>query len=230
MLTMQIPNTEAPRLAPQQTGKIRPGRPVLRRFAAGGTIYIEGDPAGTIYEVLSGTLLLYRTLDSSSRQIVEIAGPGSLVGLPWHGRQMSSAQAVSVVELKIVDERGQLECVANDPRYALKLVEQVGRLYQSNTIIGRGTALQKLAFFLIHATDYGNKIARKSSEQSTFALKVTRRQIGEFLGITLETVSRGFAQLQREGVLRMSAFRFFEILDHDRLFDLASGRADGAIS
>ncbi|WP_368413510.1 helix-turn-helix domain-containing protein [Dongia sp.] len=197
--------------------------PSARQFRSGATIYEDGDPAGDMFELVEGTVMLHRTLNASERQIVEIALPGALLGLAWQGRQISSAQAITQVNLRVIDDVGRLDEVMNNRRLILKMIEQIGRLFQNNTMIGCGSAVEKLAYFLINATEYRSAGSAQSGQPIKIRLVVTRRQIGEFLGVTLETVSRAFSQLRKDGIIGIEGYRSIQVYDHVALRKLATG-------
>lgn len=171
-------------------------------------IYGEDEPAEFVYKVISGAVRAYKLLPDGRRQIGAFHLAGDLFGLEASERHQLTAEAV--VETKVVLlKRRTLETLATrdvQVAYALwtaaadHLRSAEGRML----LLGRKTALERVATFLVEMDD-------RCGKQGKIDLPMTRRDIADYLGLTLETVSRALSQLRASGSLRLASTRQVEL-------------------
>jgi CRP-like cAMP-binding protein len=160
-------------------------------------IYFEGDSADNYYKVLEGTVRLYSILADGRRQIVQFVFPSQFFGLSSEKEYLISAEAVTDVALVRFPRRYVDSLFANErnfAREALDLANDELRAAQKQMILlGRRTAKERLAAFLLDMASS----SPDGTNGAFFHLPMTRRDIADFLGLTIETVSRVFGQLKR---------------------------------
>jgi CRP/FNR family nitrogen fixation transcriptional regulator len=184
---------------------LRP-RPVT--FHAPGTaIYGQGEQAGALYRIEYGAVRIYRLLADGRRQVVAFHITGETFGFEaWKVRSFY-AEAIAPTGLTTVEAEG-------DGRYSADLMalalRSMVRAQEHLLVIGRQSALEKLAVFLVDLDD-------RQGHDGVIDLPMTRTDIGDYLGMTIETVSRSFSKLRDMGVLQLKNTRCVEVLKGDKL-------------
>jgi CRP/FNR family transcriptional regulator len=173
------------------------------------------EPASSIYEVVSGALMVYRLLSDGRRQIVELVLPGSLCGFSCTGTNEGSCEALLASSV-IAYEHAALESVdATTSRLAQKMEQQICGLAEHLVLLGRRGTEERLATFLVDCAEMWG--AQRDEHGLVFQIPMTRVEIGDYLGMSLETVSRGIADFERRGLIRTGG-RQGEM----RIYDLAA--------
>jgi CRP/FNR family transcriptional regulator len=195
-----------------------------RLFGSREQIFLEGDVKTHLYRIESGTVCLYKMLSDGRRQIIEFAFEGDFIGLGGSRTHTVGAEAVSPARLRCLPIEGVRRRVAGDPRFAVALYDVMGaELAEARDLlltVGRRSAIERVAAFL-HALARRN--ARKGRDPGVVELPMTRTDIGDFLGLTIETVSRTITRLKTTGVIRLEQSSRVRILDRARLAALADG-------
>ncbi len=190
-------------------------------------IYREGDAVTNIYMVEAGNAFIYRTLADGRRQVIDFAYPGDLIGLGAIGEHADSAQVTTRTRVRSIPMGSLRQAARADGQLGLKLCEALSReLLASRELlftIGRCTASERLASFLITLSRRNERCGQDPME---FVLPMTRYDIADFLGLTIETVSRTFTKLRRDGIIDLAQSVIVTILDHEKLSDLAEGRSE----
>jgi CRP/FNR family nitrogen fixation transcriptional regulator len=182
-------------------------------YGADEEIYGEGEPAEFIYKVVSGAVRSYKLLADGRRQIGAFHLPGDLFGLEASGMHQLTTEAI--VETKVVLlKRHSLETLAaENVQVAYKLwtaaSENLRSAEQRMLLLGRKTALERVASFLVEMDD-------RCGGKGMIDLPMSRRDVADYLGLTLETVSRAISQMRISGMLRLANARHVE-LNRNRL-------------
>lgn len=186
-------------------------------FAQDSSIYEEGDEAASLYRVVSGMVRTCRFTADGRRHIDAFYKQGDVFGFELGAAHSFSAEAVTDCVIAPCRRRGVEEAASQDGAAVLQLytyaMSQLERARAHSQLLGRCSAVQRLAAFLLEAA-----AGRQGGE---IVLPMTRQDIADFLGLTIETVSRTLAQLEKSGVIRLRAARQIEIRDRARLEDLA---------
>jgi CRP/FNR family transcriptional regulator len=197
----------------------------LCRKSAGETLFGEGDVADGAYEIVKGTLRLYKLLPDGRRQIVGFPSAGHMLGLAPEGTHVYTAEAVTDVTLCRYPRASFNRLVDHVPGLARRLwavtADELRFAQNQLLLLGRKTATEKVASFLLlladqqHATD-------------EVGVPMTRTDIGDYLGLTIETVSRTLTKMKRDGLIGLPTHDRIELLCADQLTDVAAGegRAD----
>lgn len=177
----------------------------LKKFAKGQEIYAAGAPAGKLLKVCSGAVILFQLLEDGRRQIIDFVAPGEVLHFELDGVLDHFAEAL--IDTEIVEFSA--EQVLTDRALAEFVFEQMrARLQRERahiTMLGRKSAAERLAEFLILASE------RLSSPLGEIDLPMTRQQIADYTGLTLETVSRLFSKWTRERLLTRTGARSYRI-------------------
>lgn len=191
-------------------------------FKPGQIIFNECDAAATIYTVVSGDIRLSRMLDDGRRQITAFKSKGEFIGLSSSGEYTSDAEAINdVVVCQFTShtlEHSLEEFNALQTRLIeMMQVEMLG-LQDHMVLLGRKTPLEKIANFIIErAKKEGGEDWDDRSGEIEICLPMTRADIADFLGLTIETVSRTFTKLRKLGVIELKAAHEVLILEPAQL-------------
>src|SRR3954466_9848916 len=180
-------------------------RTVPRSFAAGETIFSEGQPCSGLYVVESGNVRIFKTSAGGREQVLSVDGPGSSIAeLPVFdgGNYPASVTAIDDATLIFVSKQDfQALCLAH-PQVALKVLRVVGsRLRRLVGIIEElsfATVRHRLASFLL-------RLAQKDGKPSSGGVEITlptsNQELASHIGTVRELVSRNLSRLQAEGIL-----------------------------
>jgi len=171
-------------------------------------IYGEGEEAVSYYRVISGVVRTCRFLADGRRQIDAFHVAGDVFGIETGAVRGLTAEAVS--DCRIVAYRrmplDKSGVATVSPQLVTHLLRSLGRAQEHAVLLGRRSAVEKVAAFLL---DW----ARQSASACTIALAMTRLDIADYLGLTIETVSRTLSQLERDGVIELPSVRQIKIRD-----------------
>jgi CRP/FNR family transcriptional regulator, anaerobic regulatory protein len=168
------------------------------------TFIEEGEPADRVYTLNEGSARIYKLLSDGRRQIVGFALPGDFVGLMPRDTFAFSADALDHLRLCRF-ERDEFDRLARHrPRLMERLhqyaTDELLMAQQHMSVLGRRTAEERIATFLV---DLRRRWARVSGRSVTIPLPMSRLDIADYLGLTIETVSRTLTRMARERVLLM---------------------------
>ncbi|MET4323166.1 CRP/FNR family nitrogen fixation transcriptional regulator [Bradyrhizobium sp. JR4.1] len=214
-------------------GKIAPARLVCDHFGAiagdiglvatefsyrkGEEIYGEEEPAEHVYQVVVGAVRTYKMFSDGRRQIGAFHLPGDVFGLESRQTHRFAAEAIINTSVRLL-KRASLERVAGtDVKVARKLWDMTaGELRHAEDhmlLLGRKTAMERVATFLL-------QMDRRLAVAGMMALPMCRRDVGDYLGLTVETVSRALSQLHVEGILGFCGARQIVLRNRQRLRNL----------
>jgi CRP-like cAMP-binding protein len=192
-------------------------------------LFLEGDAKTHVYRVEAGTVLIYKILPDSKRQVIDIAFPGDHIGLGSIGPHAFNAQATEPVRVRCLSMSGLHQLAAQDPGLAFKLYEAVAQELDAARnhllTIGYRDACGRVSSFLLALA---KRNERRGHDASEFVLPMRRADIGDFLGLTIETVSRTFSKLKGDRIIDLDQGGYVQILDHDALERIALGHAGHA--
>ncbi len=188
----------------------------------GKSLILEGDPSENVYNIISGDIVLSRVAADGRRQILGFLSEGDFIGLTLSEHYRFSAEALSDVRLCRFDRRSLDELVERFPGMD-RQIRRMGAAAVDHMLglvfaLGRKSAEERVATFLL---DLAEKQGCCKDPGRTVHLAMTRGDIADFLGLTLETVSRIFSRLKRQGIIRLLASNRVEILEPEALAALA---------
>ncbi len=189
-------------------------------FPAGAPILWRGDTLTHFASVVHGVATLGKTLEDGRTQVVGLLLASDFIGRPGRTEITFDVTAVTEVTLCCFERRAFEKLIVSTPHIAERLMEitldELDAARDWMLLLGRKTAREKIATF-IEMLVRRQALPGEKSEAGPLSLPLTRDEIANYLGLTLETVSRQITALKGEGVLRFSDRRRFEITDLDAL-------------
>jgi CRP/FNR family nitrogen fixation transcriptional regulator len=185
-----------------------------RSFARDQEIYAEGDASDSWYRLISGTVRLSKLLADGRRQIAEFSFPGDCFGLDSLHERSFSAEAVGDVMVMRYPRAATERLIDERPRLARRICEMtLHGLAHAQTrmlLLGRMTAPERVANFLM-------ELSERRDERRVIEVPMSRNDIADYLGLTIETVCRVLSSLKRDGVIAIPNPHRIEVRDHDAL-------------
>jgi CRP-like cAMP-binding protein len=161
-------------------------------------IYGEGEDAEFVYRVIAGAVRTYKVLGDGRRQITGFHLPGDLFGFEQDRTHRHSAEALSDTKVLIFRRQAIQRAATRNADIACHLWDMatsgLRHAQDHMLLLGRRSAVERVATFLL---DVDERLGGSGS----FALPMTRRDIADYLGLTIETVSRTLSQLEEAGAL-----------------------------
>ncbi len=198
-----------------------------RTLKAKEHLFCEGDYASHVYLIEAGHVCTYRMMPDGRRQVIDFAYPGDVIGLGALGQHTVNAQATVSTRVRSVPLTHLGELARSDPHLSLKLYEAVSReLIAARELlftVSQRTASERLASFLL---DLCRRSQRSGGESHQIVLPMRRSDIADFLGLTIETVSRTFTKLRNEGLIDIEQCILVTIKDARALAAIAAGETN----
>lgn len=192
-------------------------RGVRMRYERNEEIFGQDESAEYIYRVVSGAVRTVRFTCEGRRQILGFHLPGDVFGLELGAVHSLSAEALGASEVVMV-RRSTLENAANEDtrvaRALLKLTsDQLSEAREHACVLGRKGAGERVAAFLLHLAD--RFVAKREMD-----LPMSRADIADYLGLTIETVSRAFSEFERSAAIDLPSSRRVVMRNPGALFEL----------
>jgi CRP/FNR family nitrogen fixation transcriptional regulator len=216
----QMPWATSPSTQERPDDGVLPGGRVLH-FAPDQEIYTEGAEAKSFYKIASGVVRTCKFLNDGRRQIDSFHVTGDLFGFEVGTEHRLAAEAVSDCTVIPYRRRGLEALAATDARLARQLfshaMQCLERAQEHSLLLARRSAAQKLAAFLLQMAD-----RRGAPKDEVVDLAMTRQDIADYLGLTIETVSRTLSQLERDAVIALPTARRIRLISRMALRSLNS--------
>lgn len=205
-----------------------------RTYAPGEAIAWAGEPLGMVGSVVEGVAMLSRTLPDGRRQMVGLLLPSDFLGRP--GRDSMPHDVVAATDLTLCTFRkSEFErMLARTPRIERRLLEMtlddLDAAREWMLLLGRKSAREKIAsLFVIMARRDAALHQSRPQDGLRFPLYITREAMADYLGLTIETVSRQISALRRQGLIDLEENRIVHVPDFARLIDQSGDDADGGV-
>jgi len=197
-----------------------------REYAPGQEIVAEGEATMALGSVVSGVVALQKTLEDGRRQMVGLLFASDFIGRPLRPVAPYDAVAVTPVRMCLFHRRQFEQILGRNAALERRLLEmtldELDAAHEWMLLLGRKTAREKLATFLrILASRQATLNKTPLANGIKAPIPLTREAIAEFLGLTIETVSRQFTAMRKEGIIDLSDRRSFVITDLVALHRLA---------
>lgn len=186
-------------------------------------IFSEGAPVGGVWEIVEGSVIVFKMLADGRRQITEVARAGGWLGSPYRTVYNCSTETLTKCQLRL----HRLSDLSASPILQSKLSEhlmkRVDALQDHALLLGRKTAIERIASFLLALPALGAPYERAplGSEANAFAIALGQRDIGDYLGLKVETVSRILATLKKRMIIATGKRGQFRLLDREALRAIA---------
>jgi CRP/FNR family transcriptional regulator len=193
---------------------------------AGQTLFAEGDSADFLFVILSGTMRLCKLLRDGRRQIIGFPGWGDVLGMPGEEVYSCSAEAVTAVVFCRLNRRRLEALLENHPRAQHRLValsvRELRRTQEHLVLLGRKTAREKMASFLL---ELSRQAGQRGQKENPVQVPMSRADIADFLGLTTETVSRTLTWLKNTRIISLLETNRIRINTSHQLQMLAEGES-----
>ena len=172
-------------------------------FSRNAEIYGENEPAEYLYKVISGAVRTYKVLSDGRRQIGGFYLPGDIFGLECGDEHTFSAEAITACKVLVIKRSSLVSLAARDGDVARQLwTMTAGELQraQDHIMLLIKTAQERVAGFLL-------EMAARGASAGEIELPMSRQDIADYLGLTIETVSRTLTQLEKSAAIAVPASR-----------------------
>ncbi len=178
------------------------------------TLFREGDPVQYLYCVAEGTMVLSRYSVAGERQIMAFLFPGDFLGITFEKKFGLGAETLTKCSLLRLDHTALENLASKDPEVWRAVSEVTWRFLRGSMeltfTIGRKSAVGRIASFLLYLSFRQSGFAGHVPEIN---LPMGRQDIGDFLGLTIETVSRSFTKLKEQGCIALPSTDKVLLLD-----------------
>lgn len=199
---------------------------VVREIGKGETFIVEGESARDFFNVTRGTVKLYKLLHDGRQQVTGFAGIGHFLGLAVSDTYAFSAEAIEPVQLCRFSRPKLREVLHDFPALEQRLLEtacnELVAAQEQMLLLGRKTARERVATFLV-ARCHNSLPCTQPAEH--VALPMTRGEIADYLGLTIETVSRTLSRFKADKRIATPSNNEVVILDRAWLNGMAAGLA-----
>jgi CRP/FNR family nitrogen fixation transcriptional regulator len=189
------------------------------KYRRGAEVFGEAEPAEYIYQVIDGAVRSYKLLSDGRRQIGAFHLVGDIFGLENGGVHRFTAEAIIETTVRLAKRVSLAHVAESDATVARDLLNMTAtnlkHAEDHMLLLGRKTSLERVAAFLLEMDD-------RLTAAGVMALPMCRRDIADYLGLTLETVSRALSTLHDQGILGFlgQTQRQIVLLDRPRLAEL----------
>lgn len=205
-----------------------------RSYEAGQTVVWSGDKMDFVASVVSGIASLSQTMEDGRTQMVGLLLPSDFVGRP--GRDTAAYEVTATTDLVMCCFRKKPfeELVSSTPAVAHRLLEmtldELDAAREWMLLLGRKTAREKISSLLAIIGQRSASIDGSGMRQTLeFDLPLTRESMGDYLGLTIETVSRQITALKKSGVIELGGKRHVRVPDFQKLIAEAGDDSDGGL-
>jgi len=225
MITGNRATTSAHEPAALKAGMLASQVPLFDDAQIGGTsmtfernaeIYGEGEEAEYVYKVLSGSVRAYKVLSDGRRQVTAFYLPGDVFGIEEGSEHTNSAEAIDKASILVVRRSSLFNTAERDTEVARHLWAITAaelRRSQNHALLLIQTAKERIAAFLL---DMAERLAGKGFVE----LPMSRQDIADYLGLTIETVSRTLTSLSEGSTIQFLASRRIVLRNPSQLNEL----------
>jgi CRP/FNR family transcriptional regulator, anaerobic regulatory protein len=187
------------------------------------TLFHEGERATRVFTLTSGSLKLYTLLADGRCHVAGFMHPGDFLGITLEEEHAFTAEALEDVELCSFPRKAFENFLDDHPLMERELyrmaAHELSAAHQQQLLLARKTANERLATFLLLLVDQQEEFT--TSTNKVIRLAMNRMDVADYLGLTKETVSRLLSAMRRDRLIRLQSLDRIEILDLDRLTQLA---------
>lgn len=187
--------------------------------AEGREIFAEGADTDTFYRVVSGVVRVCKFLSDGRRQIEAFHVAGEIFGFELGAERVLSAEAVSDCTLVSYRRHGVEQIAQRNETLSHQLLQfamhNLAQAQDHSLLLGRRGAAEKVACFILGWS-------KRCADKDGVHLAMSRQDMADYLGLTIETVSRSLSQFERDGVIALPSTRHLKVLNAEVLEDLAA--------
>jgi CRP-like cAMP-binding protein len=192
------------------------------RLRARAVIFRQGDKSDSVFITAVGVVRTFRDLPSGRRRVTAFLFPNDIFGLAQHGKYVNTAQAVTEVVLHRLPLQSLEKALRDDGRlqfpFLYKVAHELRQAQRQSIALTRRDAVGRVAMFF-------SMLERERSgheDKSVIVVPMSRSDIANYLGLSLETVSRATARLTRQGIIAVPDRHAVRVLDRARFEHLVA--------
>lgn len=171
---------------------------------SGQALFRDGDEANFIYEVVSGVVRTSKLLSDGRRQVLSFGYHGDIIGFSHDDMHHCDCEALADVKLRVVNRNVFNSKMAVNPALCIQLLKraaaEVNDMQEHFLMLGRKSAIEKIASFLVVLLE---REGEQNGCKTCFSLPMSRSDIADFLGLTIETVSRSLTKLRKKNIIEL---------------------------
>ena len=199
----------------------------LARFNKGEEIYREGQPADTVFNVITGVVKTYKTAPDGGEHIAAFLFPDDIFGLAEEGKYTNSAKAITPLAVYRFPVSGLRNRLARDAdlefHFICKLIHELRETQRHAFLLAQRRALSRVVMFL-HLLE--NLQVARGERTAEIYLPMNRSDIGEYVGMSLEAVSRAFRGLTARGIIKSRDRQHLKITDRSTFDKIAADKTN----
>lgn len=190
------------------------------RFAPHEHLFFQGDQPTGMFQIISGTVILYKLMADGRRQIQDFSSDGDFLALTFAEFHNLSAEALTDVEVDFIARTSFDRALQDNPEFRRSIFTLISDMLNASReqalLLGRKCAMERTATFLLFLD------SRFADPATSFVdIRMSRCDMADYVGLTLETVSRMMNQLKREGIIELPQPNRIRISDRKRLIAAA---------
>lgn len=193
-------------------------------YAPGEALFFEGDTAGACFIVQDGALKLYKLLPDGRRQITGFLFKGDFLGLSPKEEYGFTAEVLEEAHACVLPAERMDELIEDYPKLSNRLLNlasmELASAQEQMLLLGRKTAQERIASFLLWLSQ---RAAERGEESNPVRVPMSRSDMGDYLGLTVETVSRSITKLKTTGVITLKEGNRIAINDPELIAAIAAG-------
>jgi CRP/FNR family nitrogen fixation transcriptional regulator len=180
-------------------------------FPAGSEIYAQGEKSGNLYQVEFGAVRIYRLLSDGRRQISAFHLANEMFGFEVDKSHHFFAEAICGTGIRVIRPSTSPAV----PELLPMALQSLVRAQEQLLVLGRQNAVERVAAFFL-------EMSERQGGLRQIELPMSRLDIADYLGLTIETVSRVISKLRLRGIIRLPSLRSVEIVKLQSLQDMAA--------
>ena len=189
-----------------------------KNFSNKENIFIQNDPATHLYNITEGNVKIYQLLDDGRIQIIGFLYPGDFFGSYKNNKYNYCAESIGDLKTCVFDQKILDKYLDENPILAKELLNKTSHeltvAQDRLTVIGKLNAIERIAKFLLNTSKQRNRIGW---QKNPISLPMTRQDIADYLGLTIETVSREFSNLKSLNIIKAISSKQIYLTDIDAL-------------
>ncbi|MBX4927904.1 CRP/FNR family transcriptional regulator [Rhizobium binae] len=194
----------------------------IERLAAGQSLFFEGDPAKGVFEVVEGSLRIFKIISDGRRVITGFLHAGDIIGVSLKDRYLYSAEAITDIRIRRISRKSFDAEVANSPELRpevfARLCDEMAAAQDQVVLLSRKNAEERVCTFLLKEL---LRVLCDGRGDLVIELPMTRLDIADYLGLTIETVSRTMTKLNKKAIVVPAGRHSIRILKRSGLAQLA---------
>ncbi len=201
-------------------------RSQLKGIEAKDHVFVEGDQKSHVYQVETGAVCLYTVLPDGRRHVIDFAFGGDIVNLGAGPIEVYNAQALIPTRVRCLPQTSLRRLAEREPEMAIRIYEAIAEELSSTRAhlvsVARHSATERVVTFLLSMSRRNRFHDR---DPQTIDLPMSRGDIADYLGLTIETVSRTFSKLKAAGLIEIDQCTSLRLVDIAALKAIADGEA-----